>query len=580
MTTDFNRIRIKPDDFARRFTVRGQNLMWFLGAGASASAGIPTATDMLWEFKQSLFVSQRRTSLQAVSDLSNPIIRDRLQLHIDSLGRLPTLGATDEYAALFEEVYPAEADRRSYLDAKLAGSKPSYGHFALATLMNKGRVPMVWTTNFDTLVADACAKIYDTTSALTTADLDAPELAAQAIHGNHWPIEVKLHGDFRSRRLKNTPDELRHQDSRLRQTLVDSCQRFGLVVVGYSGRDDSIMDTLEEALNIPEAFPNGLFWLHHGDSDPLPRVANLLARARQMEIEAALVQIENFDEALRDLIRLIGDLDTTILDSFATERRPWSRAPIPSGRHGWPVVRLNALPIIQAPIVCTRVVCEIGGTAEVRRAVERAGARVIAVRSKAGVLAFGSDSEIRTAFEPYGITDFDVHTLDPKRQRYDSTERGLLREALTTAIERHIGLHAIRHRRTDLLSPHEPAAQDWRPLTKIVGALAGTVRGYPALRWREGIGIRLDWAYDRLWLLFEPRTVFNGITSENRSAASSFGRERTIRRYNSQLDSLLEFWSNQLSQGGKELRALEIGDGLDAVFRISHATGFSRRVGA
>ncbi len=42
---------IGADDFARRFSLRSPNLMWLLGAGASASAGIPTAGDMVWEFK-------------------------------------------------------------------------------------------------------------------------------------------------------------------------------------------------------------------------------------------------------------------------------------------------------------------------------------------------------------------------------------------------------------------------------------------------------------------------------------------------------------------------------------------------
>lgn len=32
--------------------MRGGLLMWLLGAGASASAGVPTAWDMIWEFKQ------------------------------------------------------------------------------------------------------------------------------------------------------------------------------------------------------------------------------------------------------------------------------------------------------------------------------------------------------------------------------------------------------------------------------------------------------------------------------------------------------------------------------------------------
>jgi hypothetical protein len=70
-----------------------------------------------------------------VADLSSPAIRSLLQNHIDSLGNLPKAGAADEYAALFEAVYPSEADRRTYLDSKIVGAKPSYGHIALATLM-------------------------------------------------------------------------------------------------------------------------------------------------------------------------------------------------------------------------------------------------------------------------------------------------------------------------------------------------------------------------------------------------------------------------------------------------------------
>jgi len=48
---------IGTDDFAQRFSLRSANLMWLLGAGASASAGIPTAGDMIWEFKQRLFIT-------------------------------------------------------------------------------------------------------------------------------------------------------------------------------------------------------------------------------------------------------------------------------------------------------------------------------------------------------------------------------------------------------------------------------------------------------------------------------------------------------------------------------------------
>jgi hypothetical protein len=108
--------QLRVDDFTRRFALRAANLMWFLGAGVSASAGIPTAWDMVWEFKQLLYVSQRRVALQSVADLSNPAICAQLQAHIDAAGTLPAAGSPEEYAGLFEAAYPAESDRRAFLE--------------------------------------------------------------------------------------------------------------------------------------------------------------------------------------------------------------------------------------------------------------------------------------------------------------------------------------------------------------------------------------------------------------------------------------------------------------------------------
>jgi len=570
-------LQISDDDFARRYSLRGPSLMWFLGAGASASAGIPTAGDMIWEFKQQLFISQRRISPQAVADLSNPAVRARLQSHVDASGSLPPAGAPDEYAALFEAVYPAEQDRRSYLDAKVSGAKPSHGHLALATLMRAQRARLVWTTNVDSMVADGCAKVYDATGKLTTVTLDAPDLAAQLIGEERWPIEVKLHGDFRSRRLKNTSDELLEQDVRLRQLLIDSCRRFGLVVVGYSGRDASIMDALEKALDRAGAFPAGLFWLHRRQDPLLPRVGRLLTRAAGANVEAALVPVENFDEALRDLIRVSGDLDTTALDAFGGERLRRTGAPRPSGRTEWPVVRLNALPVVCVPNVCRRVVCQIGGYAEIREAVRVAGADLLVARRRAGVLVYGSDADAHAVFDPYGVTEFDLHTIETRRLRYDSAERGLLRNALSRALARERGLDLSRRGRVDLLAPSDPSAPVWAPLQGLVGSLSGTVAGHPELHWREGIGIRLGWADDRLWLLVEPRSVFDGLLAGNKAAASDFGRERTVKRYNQALNDLIAFWAALLPGDGGDLRALGVGDGVDAVFRLGSVTAFSRR---
>jgi hypothetical protein len=138
---------------------------------------------------------------------------------------------------------------------------PTLAEFYPVFASESGNQPLFH--HFDPLVADACAKAYDGTGHLTTVALDAPDLARDVLNGDRWPTEIKLHGDFRSRRLKNTGGELRQQDAILRDLLVGACGRSGLIVAGYSGRDDSIMDAFE-VLEKTSPFPGGLFWLHRG----------------------------------------------------------------------------------------------------------------------------------------------------------------------------------------------------------------------------------------------------------------------------------------------------------------------------
>ena len=337
------------------------------------------------------------------------------------------------------------------------------------------------------------------------------------------------------------------------------------------------MDALEEAIKYPTPFPAGLFWLHRGEGEPSPRVANLLNLALREGVESALVPIQNFDETMCDLIRLTDGLETTVLQNFAKERRRRTRALIRQGRRGWPVVRLNALPIIRSPSTCRLVVCEIGGTADVRRAVAKAGVDVLAVRSRLGVLAFGADSDVRCAFEACDITGFDLYTLEPKARHYESSERGLLHDALIRGIVRHRGMRLTQGSRWHLI-PKDLQDSKWTPLRALVERLSGTVKDHATLRWYEGIVVRLDSVNDHLWLLFEPKIIFEGLTDQNKIAAADFAREHGIKRYNRELNQLLGFWAKFLAKDEEEMRAFNLGDGIDAIFVLSPVTGFSRRV--
>ena len=338
------------------------------------------------------------------------------------------------------------------------------------------------------------------------------------------------------------------------------------------------MGALEEAVGYIGACPAGLFWLHRGDDLPLPRVCKLLAHCNNRGIESGLLRIENFDETLRDVIRLTEEVDTEGLDSFSKEKRRWGAAPRVSGRGGWPVVRLNALPLIDVPSVCRRVICSIGNTAEVQDAIGRANTNIVAVRSAGGVLAFGGDTDVRATFEQYGIKEFELYTLETRRQRYESTERNLLRKALTRGLSRGRDLRVISRRGEDLLVPANPDADAWRPLRKLVGATWGKAGPQDTLSWYEGIGVRLEWADGRLWLLVEPRTVFDRIDEGSKAIAAEVVSKRTAERYNRKLNALIGYWTEWLLAGGSKFRSIGISDGIDAVFRISPTTGFSRRV--
>ena len=208
----------------------------------------------------------------------------QVQSHFNAAAGYPKEGDVEEYSFYFQRYLPDESDRRRYLDGRLSGIKPSYGHFCLATLLALGRVEVVWTTNFDHLVERAAMQnvISDRLPrGLTVAGLDCPEKAADVFRDARWPLLVKLHGDFLYRKLKNTAGELQHQDETFRQRLTDECTRRGLAVVGYSGRDGSIMSALRDALAASDPFPHGLFWFVRSGDVPSSPAQELLTAARR-----------------------------------------------------------------------------------------------------------------------------------------------------------------------------------------------------------------------------------------------------------------------------------------------------------
>lgn len=129
-----------------------------------------------------------------------------------------------------------------------------------------GLSDLVITTNFDDLIERAVEQaqvtINDPTrNRLGVADFGNSGQVNLALCDSDFPFLVKLHGDFRDRELKNLESELQTQDANIRRAVLDASRRYGLAVVGYSGRDASAMDMLKEAVATDGAFPAGLWWM-------------------------------------------------------------------------------------------------------------------------------------------------------------------------------------------------------------------------------------------------------------------------------------------------------------------------------
>lgn len=573
---------MRISEFIQLFSQRKQNLAWFLGAGASAAGGIPTAGEMIWDFKRQIYCAEQKVHVAQFGDLSDPDNRRRLQSYFTNKGTFPPLGSIDEYAFYFEFFLGDEGDRRRYIEGLIGRGKPSYGHLVLASLLKLSHTRVVWTTNFDRLIEDATFAAFGNTRSLIVADLDHSAVFMQGLNEGRGPLLGKLHGDFQSRRLRNTREELARQDAELRRGLIETCRRLGVCIMGYSGRDQSVMDALFDGIEEGRGFPFGLFWFHRADNAVLPRVGDLIDSAKSKGIQAEIVEVETFDEVMGDLLVLDETAPEEIRVLLSSRKQRASDAPLSNAKGGWPVLRFAALRILSWPPSARLVECErdIGGVANVRNAVKAAGANIVATRKKQGILVFGSDEEARKVFGSFSIKRLDVFPLEERRLRYESMELGLLYEAVARAFARVRPVIAARRGRSYLLVVDSKQVGDpaYQKLKASEGAITGKTR--TGIGWADAVRVRLQHRLDRFWLLIEP-AIWLDLPPETEldDTSKEFVRSRLAGRFNRKWNDVLEGWLDVLigpSQEQIDVQTFGISDGIDGKFVVSRGTAFAR----
>jgi hypothetical protein len=231
---------------------------------------------------------------------------------------------------------------------------------------------------------------------------------------------------------------------------------------------------------------------------------------------------------------------------------------------------MHSLPLLVLPTACRQVVCDIGGARELSETVERAGKTILARRRHRGVLAFGSDDDVRSTLGAFAIHAFEVHTIHARLLPYEPAERELVHDALARALARELPLIGQPHTRGHTLACDVSRAADgcFDALRSAIGAVGGTIAGTQIV-WSEAIRLKLWCDGEQACAVFEPTLWLEPSGAEMCSAASRFVHERLGRRSRRQHFLMLDAWARLLTGGRtRELRAFGTAHGIDATFTI------------
>jgi len=536
-------------DFLQHYLQNAPHLMWFLGAGTSRTAGLPTAMDIIWDLKHRYYCLHENQDMQS-HDINNSAIKQKIQAYMDSKG-FPAPLSPEEYSFYFDLMFrnDDEAQQR-YIHEAFANEKVSLniGHRVLAALMEMGQARIVFTTNFDGVIETAFAAV--TGKNLSTFHLEGSYAALDSLNAERFPLYAKVHGDFRYQSIKNLTEDLRSNDSEIQKCFLAAATRYGLVVSGYSGRDDNVMSMFRDALGQNNAFPQGLFWTVPRISGATENVRQLIAYAKEKSVRAHLVEIGTFDEMLSKIWRQLKEKPQTLNGKVRTAHVVNVSIPLPSLGNQFPILRTNALPVLTAPASCG--VVDLDGSITYgdlkEKIIEKSPNAILTYTDK--ILFWGNKEEIIKILPTEKINAIKHFNFDDAAKSASESPfvKSFFEEALATALCHGKPLFLRRKNRTYHAVVQHDAANNplFSALRNVLnykgkpGYITGNVPGLKDVLWAESVSIRLEERGSRLWVMLRPDIWIKPLAK--RQEARDFLRKRLLYRYNNTSYSLLDAW--------------------------------------
>jgi hypothetical protein len=574
-------------EFMRSWRQDAPRLMWFLGSGASRSSGLPTASDITWDLKRKYYCAQENQDVQ-VHDVSNKAVQARIQSYMDSKG-CPPLGDIREYSFYFERMFGEDyAAQQKYIRDVLCTGKISLtiGHRALAALLQIGHVRVAFTTNFDEVVETAYASIAGCN--LAAFHLEGSYAATDALNADQFPLYAKIHGDFRYQSIKNLSKDLLSNDEQIQKCLVAAATRFGMIVAGYSGRDENVISLFRTAIDQNNAFPHGLFWTAPRISGIAKNVQHLIEYAHSKRIKCGIVETGTFDEMLSKMWRQTPDKSPELDQKVRSAGSIPVSITLPGVGTQYPMLRTNALRITRLPAACGAV--DYDGPIVMRdvrsRLFEVQPDCTLAYTDR--ILFWGVSAELEKVIEKDRIRTigkFEFENL-PKTADELGSVKALIEETMARALLHAKPVNLRKDGKTwyAVVKHSEATHSLYEPLRVALGSkgslaqIYGTVYGLRDVHWSEAVSIRVEERNGSLWLLLRPDVWISPLTE--RENTTDFLRTRKLKRYNTQSFELLSAWIQILlgnvGQGkAATVTAFPKAD-FSASFEVSTRTAYSR----
>lgn len=540
---------ISDNDLISCFLQNAPQFMWFLGAGTSRTAGMPTATDITWDLKRKYYCLQENQDIQN-HDINNDAIKRKIQAYMESKG-FPVLWSPEEYSFYFKQTFGDDySAQQAYLNEQLDPEKISLniGHRALAALLELQKARIIFTTNFDDVIERSFSEVSGKN--LSAFHLEGSYAALEALNAERFPIYAKIHGDFRYQSIKNLSEDLIKNDEEIQKCFLAASNRYGVIVCGYSGRDDNVMAMFREALNQNNAFPHGLFWAVLDKSNILDSVTALIKEAKEKGIKSHIVETGTFDILLSKIWRQLTDKSEALDKKVRTAISKSVSIPFPSQGKMYPILRTNALPIIECSNKCAVIdLAETPSYGELKQAWAESKSQTVVTKIDK-ILAWGDQTEIAKIFDNRSVKSIESYDIEnPVEQISQSTHvKAFYEEAIAQALchGKPLLLRKSSNRYFLVVDHQKDNDEIFQPLKMALGFkgkpgwIRGRVQENNNAFWAEAISIKLEERNGQLWLLLKPDIWVTPLTERQNSV--DFLRTKRRYRYNPKSYEILDSW--------------------------------------